>query len=360
MRPSRLLFALSIVQNCAAASQFWYENINHNGISPAIPNGKNWTVFRNVKEYGAKGDGTTDDTAAIQRAINTGNSGGSRDSGRFGSTGQPAVVYFPTGTYIVKSTIRSAVGTVLMGDATDRPTIKASADFTGTYLLFGRDQKYSGLVGFYHGVKNLMLDSTAVPKTKTIALLEWSVSQNNQVSNVEFRMPIGADAHIGIFTTGLCSGLILNDLVFVGGGTGISLTATQYHLKSLVFKSTSPSNPQYHDTIIAVLTNHIVRRESGCQARQCSPDHGSGAGLLVLQCWHRRLCSRHRHVKPHRLNCNQHLRAGHRRRAELRCRQRLSHARERPRGCLSLRRKLTPYTSPSLPNPPQSPTTNPH
>lgn len=237
MRPSHLLFALSGIQACAAASKFWYENIRHNGISASIPNGSNWTVFRNVKDYGAKGDGIADDSAAVQRAITTGNSASTRETGRFGSTGQPAVVYFPAGTYLVKTTIRSAVGTLLMGDPLDKPTIKAAADFTGTQLLFGRDKQFTGLVGFYHGVKSLTLDTTAVAKTKAITLLEWSVSQNNILSDVVFRMPVGGDAHTGIATTGLNSGLIMNELVFEGGGTGISLAATQYHLKNLVFNS---------------------------------------------------------------------------------------------------------------------------
>jgi glucan 1,3-beta-glucosidase len=234
-----LAFAIGVASSdglVQRATGYWYESINHNGISPTIPNGKSWTVFRNVKDYGAKGDGTTDDTAAIQKAINTGDSTGTRASGQFGSTGQPAVVYFPAGTYLVKSTINSAIGTVIMGDPTNLPTIKAAAGFSGTYLLFGRDQRYSGLVGFFHGVKNLVLDSTAVAPSKTIGLLEWSVSQNNQLSNVVFNMPVGAATHVGVVTQGMCSGLIMNDLQFRGGGIGIQLTATQYHLKNLDFK----------------------------------------------------------------------------------------------------------------------------
>ena len=222
-------------------SPYWYEVVHHNGISPTITNGHSWTVFRNVKDYGAKGDGKTDDTAAIQLAITTGDGttttgGGNRESGRFGSTGQPAVVYFPSGTYLVKSTIRSAIGTVLQGNPIDRPTIRAAADFQGTYLVFGRDRQYRGLVGFYHGVKNLVLDSQLVPGAKAITLLEWSVSQGTQLSNVLFKMPVGGVEHVGVVTPGMCSGLIMNDLEFSGGGTGILLTATQYHLKSLRFR----------------------------------------------------------------------------------------------------------------------------
>lgn len=54
----------------------------------------------NVKYYGAKGDGVTDDTAAIQAAIN-----------------DAYLVYFPAGTYKCASTLRVRNGTRLLGEA---------------------------------------------------------------------------------------------------------------------------------------------------------------------------------------------------------------------------------------------------
>lgn len=47
---------------------FWMETIKHTGVSPFL-NDSSYTVYRNVKDFGAKGDGKTDDTAAIQAAI---------------------------------------------------------------------------------------------------------------------------------------------------------------------------------------------------------------------------------------------------------------------------------------------------
>jgi glucan 1,3-beta-glucosidase len=218
-------------------SSYWYANIKHDGISPTIPNGNNWTVFRNVRDYGAKGDGITDDTAAIQTAIDTGNSDGSRANGtQFGMTGQPAVVYFPPGTYSINSTIFNRVGTVLMGDPTSRPVIKASPSFNGTFLVLGHDTRFFSLIIFFHGIKNLVLDTTAIPD-KTITLLDWGVCQANQLSNVVFKMPVGALSHTGLSTPGTVTQLLYNDLEIVGGGVGLSLSVTQVHLKNILFKS---------------------------------------------------------------------------------------------------------------------------
>lgn len=62
----------------------------------------------NVKDFGAKGDGSTDDTAAIQAAIDYAVAAGRRS------------VYFPAGTYIVTSPLHAQVetGTTTVGDST--------------------------------------------------------------------------------------------------------------------------------------------------------------------------------------------------------------------------------------------------
>lgn len=62
----------------------------------------------NVRDFGAKGDGSTDDTAAIQAAIDYAVAAGRRS------------VYFPAGTYIVTSPLHAQVetGTTTVGGAT--------------------------------------------------------------------------------------------------------------------------------------------------------------------------------------------------------------------------------------------------
>lgn len=70
-------------------------------------------VWRNVKDYGAKGDGTSDDTAAINAAIQDGERCGETCGS---STRVPAVVYFPPGTYLVSSPIIQYYNTQLLGD----------------------------------------------------------------------------------------------------------------------------------------------------------------------------------------------------------------------------------------------------
>lgn len=48
----------------SAACSYWMEDIKHQGNSSFNPD-PSYVVYRNVKDFGAKGDGVTDDTAAI-------------------------------------------------------------------------------------------------------------------------------------------------------------------------------------------------------------------------------------------------------------------------------------------------------
>lgn len=57
----------------------------------------------NVRDYGAKGDGTTDDTQAIQSAIST----ALNAPGRYGRGGESQIVYIPNGTYKITGTLQN-------------------------------------------------------------------------------------------------------------------------------------------------------------------------------------------------------------------------------------------------------------
>ncbi|EHK50221.1 glycoside hydrolase family 55 protein [Trichoderma atroviride IMI 206040] len=220
------------------SSGYWYENIEHNGISPFIPDGKDWTVFRNVKtHFGAKGDGVTDDWAAIQAAFDYANATDTRNASVWGTTGAPAVVYIPAGTYRLSKPLQSYIDTVVMGDPTNRPVLQASPDFSDPFLYLGWDPRLDPTINFYIALKNVVLDSTKVAPTHNITLLNWAVSQAVQLTNVLFNMPNGGVAHTGLSMPQGGSPLMINDVVFQGGSVGIRMNEQQYHFKGITFKN---------------------------------------------------------------------------------------------------------------------------
>jgi len=104
-----------------------------------------------VREFGAVGDGKTDDTAAIQRAIDT-------------AAGTGGVVYLPPGRYLVAGNLKVAKGVALKG-ANQAP--QAIGSLLGTVILAtgGRDDEAAPPL-FHLG------DSSAV-----IGLMVWYPEQ---------------------------------------------------------------------------------------------------------------------------------------------------------------------------------------
>ncbi|CAO2656193.1 Nn.00g049960.m01.CDS01 [Neocucurbitaria sp. VM-36] len=199
-------FASSV--NEANATPYWYE---------VLPR-ETGSAYQNVRSYGAKGDGVTDDTAAIQKAI-----------------GSNKVAYFPAGTYLISNTIKGTTNGVMIGDPTNRPIIKATASFAGTNVVYGGSGQ--GLNDFFHEIKNFVIDTTAVPANKALALMEFSVSQACQLQNIAFKMPVGSQGHVGLVTAGQVMPLLMNDLEFYGGAIGYKATALQCHYRSWSFKN---------------------------------------------------------------------------------------------------------------------------
>jgi glucan 1,3-beta-glucosidase len=66
-------------------SPYWLERIPHRGRAAFNQDPDAYAVFRNVKDYGARGDGTVDDTAAIMAAMASG--------GRCGGGNQESTTY---------------------------------------------------------------------------------------------------------------------------------------------------------------------------------------------------------------------------------------------------------------------------
>lgn len=77
------------------------EFVTSTGSSTPRTHAERWSEIRNVKDYGAKGDGVTDDSASIQAAIDSLTSGG--------------VCFFPSGHYLLETEINIPSDVYLCG-----------------------------------------------------------------------------------------------------------------------------------------------------------------------------------------------------------------------------------------------------
>ncbi|KAK4235025.1 glycoside hydrolase [Achaetomium macrosporum] len=203
----------------AAKTSFWYANIDHTsanvrGYAPDLDGDYSYEVFRSV----APGDG-----AGIQKAINEATNGATRHGQWLAS--QPRVVYIPPGEYVVDKTIYMNTDTIIMGDATDPPVIKAAVGFSGSGTLFSGQDPTTGISGelsFAVSLKNIILDTKNVPGSQPFTALYWGVAQVAHLQNVKIRMPysVNGAGHSGM-RLGRGSTLAVSDVRIEGGQNGI-------------------------------------------------------------------------------------------------------------------------------------------
>ncbi|KAJ7303604.1 exo-beta-1,3-glucanase, partial [Mycena albidolilacea] len=232
----------------APAAPFWMQNIKHQGIAAFNPNSTTYQVFRNVKDFGAKGDGITDDTAG-SAAISAGNRCGGGTCPRLRVV-TPAVVFFPRGTYIISTPIIAYYYTQLIGDARYPPTLLAAPNFVGIGVIdadpyIATGQFYDNTNNFFRSVRNFVIDLTQIPASSSDGTgIHWQVSQATSLMNIVINMSTAPDtAHQGKWLTTLskirnttknCSGGFMGDLVFNGGKIGMSVGNQQFTVRNVI------------------------------------------------------------------------------------------------------------------------------
>lgn len=224
----------------AGQSQWWLASIARNGKAPFNDDAA-YKVFRNVKDYGAKGDGASDDTDAINQAISDGNRCGENCTSQ---TTTPALVYFPPGTYVVSKPIIPFYYTQLVGDVRTLPTLKAAAAFEGMAVIDADPYDSTGKNwwtnqnNFFRQVRNFVIDLKAMPVNRG-AGIHWQVAQATSLQNIVFDMREDGGAENtqqGIFMDN-GSGGFMADLTFNGGNYGAFFGNQQFTTRNLTFNN---------------------------------------------------------------------------------------------------------------------------
>lgn len=129
----------------------------------------------NVKAYGAKGDGVTGDSTAIQAAITAAEAVG-------------GIVYFPGSTYIADATITVGANVRLAGDGWTTSIIKAKAELNAAVI----ESKNFGTTGSKNGaIEHLAIDGNKANNTAKKDGIRLA-SQNWYCRSVIVRNCIGA------------------------------------------------------------------------------------------------------------------------------------------------------------------------
>lgn len=244
------------------------------------------TGWINVRDRGAKGDGTTDDTAAVQAAIS-------------GLPTQGGTVYFPPGKYLVSATLTNTGGTVGSADIILRGAGGRNSGnfgfagasriiFTGTGTGAVIDLRSTSGVQIH----DLCIEHTSTSFTGRMVDLRNTATSDTAyplVANCYIAGPTGSATAIGIDLDKATRVTIRECAIYamatcISGKGSASTYSNQVKISDVGFNK---SNVAIHNPGQAWLVQSCTFEGSG-SAVAGAMDHDSGVtceGLTVMSCW---------------------------------------------------------------------------
>lgn len=184
-------------------------------------------IMRSVKDYGAVGDGVTDDTAAILAAINDGRT---NPTGNY--YGNPKSLYFPPGTYMLSGALR-IVGccVTLQGDGVKTSILRlkpGTLGFNNSSAPQGLIVTPDGINSFHQNIRDLGI-SIGTNNPAAIGI-DYVSNNSGAIQDVEITSDDGtAGGHAGVELTRKYIGpLLIKNVAINGFAIGFDLANGEY------------------------------------------------------------------------------------------------------------------------------------
>ncbi|MDT3724888.1 glycoside hydrolase family 55 protein [Streptomyces sp. DSM 41972] len=244
------------------------------------------TDWRNVRATGAVGDGTADDTAALQSALDAAGTAGG------------GVVFLPAGTYRISEPLQLHSGVTLLGAGSRVSLIEQSADADGMIAVDGEQLTVHGLAfagpgsGSGAGIRFTRSASPAIPgvdlyDVRVSGFGSYGVELSNPIVSALRRVRATQCGGAGLYLHGVPEGAAGTSTVLTAcyadqvGGPGIWLQNMAY--ASLVaWAADHGDGVGYRFEGCQSVTAH------GCGAESNAGDSfevAGGYGVSLLSCW---------------------------------------------------------------------------
>tara|TARA_S200002703_G_scaffold38237_1_gene33538 strand:+ start:2047 stop:3417 length:1371 start_codon:yes stop_codon:yes gene_type:complete len=213
--------------------------------------------FVNVRDFGATGDGVTDDTESIRRAIEQ----IYKETENLNDTRTRRTIYIPAGTYLTSNVISIPTNTSLQGDGPSSSTIKLQygnlsvANVSDSAFQSGATIG-SGSAGLPDQIDINGMTFQNISADVQYPLLNIDSASNVRITNTAFQSNIAAGTYYPnvieiLSTTASSQNISLDKVIILGGGNGIVNMGT-------TTKSVSITNSQFDGlSNVAIAMNDI-------------------------------------------------------------------------------------------------------